>query len=131
MDNNYTLESFQKAFPGMFDNVYCGFSLPKGWGPIVWKMCERIAEYKECRVQVVQVKEKFASLRFYINISASSADTELSDKIYEEVYDLIHKYEDFSSHVCETCGTTVDVESRATNGKSWMLTLCGTCRNEE
>jgi hypothetical protein len=130
MDNKldkYTLEDFQKAFPGMFDNVYCGFSLPKGWGPIVWRLCESIAEYKDCKVQVVQIKEKFGSLRFYVNIEANDDDGEISG----EVYDLIHKYEDFSSLVCEACGTTVDVKSRATKGKYWMLTLCGTCRNEE
>lgn len=58
---------------------------------------------------VVQVKEKFGGLRFYVHGA--------NDK----QYDYIHFAENFSYHICEKCGTTHNV---MTYGCGWMKTLC-------
>jgi hypothetical protein len=63
------------------------------------------------------VKEKFASLRFYIG----SVPTEA----FDEIYDTIGFFENMSGYVCEECGTTVNVTRE---GKGWLLTLCKECR---
>ena len=67
---------------------------------------------EEWQVEAVQVKEKFAGLRFYIN----SAD--------DEVYGMIGLAEHMSYHICEDCGTTENVKTR---GKGWIYTLCDKC----
>lgn len=119
----YTFEEFKARWPNMFKEVRCGFSLPKGWGPIVWKMCENLEgmsnqkepwreDHTEPEPQVAQVKEKFGGLRFYTDNYTDSHD------------ELISLVEAMSFYVCETCGTTHDVTTEG----GWRLTLCGKCR---
>jgi hypothetical protein len=57
--------------------------------------------------QICQVKEKFGTLRFYVN-SAS-----------DECYKIISKYEKLSSTVCENCG-----EPGKLRQGGWLATLC-------
>lgn len=63
----------------------------------------------------VQVKEKFGTLRFYVNGAA------------DEQYNYISFAEAMSGRVCETCGTTKDVFQ--TSG--WIKTTCKACSAEE
>ena len=57
--------------------------------------------------QICQIKEKFGTLRFYVN-SAS-----------DECYEIISKYEKLSSTVCESCG-----EPGVIRQGGWIQTLC-------
>ena len=70
---------------------------------------------EEWQVETVQVKEKFAGLRFYIN----SGD--------DEVYGMIRLAEHMSYNICENCGTLENVKTR---GKGWIFTLCPKCDKE-
>ncbi len=96
MDNK--LETFQAKWPKMFANVYCGFHLPKGWTKLVWELCEQLSD----QVTVVQVKQKFNSLRFY------------TDNATDHDLDLIGNCENQSSYVCLDCGTS---PKTLTNGR--------------
>ena len=60
-----------------------------------------------------QVKQKFGSLRFYI------------DGGDEIIYNYISFAEYLSGYICEQCGTTENVGS--TQWPAWILTLCENC----
>lgn len=118
---DYTLEEFQEAFPGMFDNVYCGFYLPRGWGEIVYKACKSIA-LTGAPVAVSQVKEKFGGLRFYYDLRADCSE-ERADAA-ARVADIV---EACSYWVCQDCGTTQNVTTEG----DYITTRCAGCRGTE
>jgi hypothetical protein len=78
-----------------------------GWG----KYIRRLYDAKPKNVRVIQVKEKFGTLRFY-----TSGDPQW----YQ---DLISYYEGRSAETCERCGADGKVRS----DRYWILTLCDDC----
>jgi hypothetical protein len=56
---------------------------------------------------LVQVKEKFGALRFYINTGS------------DEIFKKIHSYENQSYEICETCGEKGELRL-----VGWYKTLC-------
>jgi len=69
----------------------------------------------EWQVEATQVKEKFGTLRFYINHGD------------DHIYGMIWLAEVMSAGICEMCGTTADVVP-STGG--WIKYLCPKCREE-
>lgn len=63
---------------------------------------------------VVQIKEKFGQLRFYLN--------EYPDDVY---WDVVSNAEHDSLRICEECGDTDGQKTSTQTG--WIKTLCGTC----
>src|SRR5574343_434298 len=59
-----------------------------------------------------QVKEKFGTLRFYMNCYT------------QEMYDLISEAEKKSATICEKCGAPGKLRKGG-----WILTLCDNCAN--
>lgn len=89
-------------------------SVGKGWAPII----NRLFDIKPPQTVVIQVKEKFGGLRFYVDHSTIDYEKE------------IRKAENESFTVCEDCGSTVGVSIEPLFGRSWVLTLCSRCRQE-
>lgn len=90
-----------------------GFECGDGWYDLLWRLCEdieRIGPGEDFRV--LQVKEKFGGLRFYIGAAP------------REVHDRIDLAEQESYDTCEICGTKENVTSEG----AWISTLCGNCR---
>ncbi len=123
MNEENTRKIFE-AFPDMFrgrnmtvrENLMpFGFACGDGWFDLIYQLCtditaeldkpenEGIAE----RFIVLQVKEKFAGLRFYVGSAT------------EAIFDLIHKAEADSYEICERCG-----EPGLCRMGSWYRTLC-------
>jgi hypothetical protein len=144
---DYSLEEFQAEFPTLFNNDYmndwggCMFDLPRGWGEIVRKGCEKLAKLDTCRIHVHQVKEKFGGLRFYFheerlppspkylaNEEGWSSPEEgwvYSLENHERwIEEIVSAMEHASFWVCQDCGTTQNVDTRG----GWILTLCESCR---
>jgi hypothetical protein len=110
-----------------FFRIGFGFEHSDGWFQIVWDLCEdlekleaerwasvpsdekakMLLEGEDLGLQVVQVKEKFGTLRFYV---------ENSD---EKMYKRISEAEHASATTCEVCG-----KPGTLNGKSWVRTTC-------
>lgn len=96
------------------------FDCGDGWFPLLRELSRHIEEYnrKEVgegrHVVVMQVKEKFGGLRFYVNSSTTNIDR------------LIAEAEDRSFKVCETCGE--DGELRK---EGWWKTLCDGCHKKK
>ena len=86
----------------------CGFfSIGKGWHPIVKHLIEDLIELGWDK-QVVQVKEKFGGLRFYINDGS------------REIHDRISEAEKLSHETCEICGEQGEMRTDI----GWYSTLC-------
>ena len=118
MRNNKNLkDKITKGFPEIYSDCF-DFSIGKGWYKIVYDLTNGINKIDK-NVKVLQVKEKFALLRFYISIP----NEETVDKIYR----LIRKATDESSKTCEFCGTKKNV---TTEGEFWIKTLCDKCREQ-
>lgn len=75
-----------------------GFDFGDGWFDLVYQLCGDIQKLLEKDPElkkefiVLQVKEKFAGLRFYVGSAT------------DEIFDRINKAEEESYKICEICG---------------------------
>lgn len=76
---------------------------------------EQLKELKIDQISVVveQVKEKYGSLRVYVQMNR------LSERFESEIDGAISFAEDWSVHVCETCGHPGKLR-----GPGWLFTAC-------
>jgi len=111
-------ENVYKDFPERFPNLYSNgmyFECGPGWRKIIedlsTKLEKLIVEMKVINpfplCYAVQVKEKFGTLRFYMNSCTDEMDR------------LIEEAEALSAKTCEVCGN----EGHIRPGK-WIQTLC-------
>lgn len=107
-------DTFDLYIPYPFElfGVECG----KGWNKLIDPLFEYIKEYNKDKnedeqIKVLQVKEKFASLRFYTNFTTS------------ELSKMIEDAEDKSYHTCEYCGSTENIGHTI----GWITTMCHDC----
>ena len=91
----------------------------KGWLPLIHDLSvniEAIVAKLDCpeeeRPSVLQIKEKFGGLRFYLSNGT------------EEISNLIDKAEQKAWNICEICGSEDNVK---TGGSGWIKTLCDGC----
>ena len=142
-----------KKYPDIFGNhklpmtqtcMCWGLEIGQGWAKIIKNLCKELTLIKEktgLRVVADQVKEKFASIRFYYHteydekqrkIDAILDKKILSEKELEEWEDKIRKLvddaEEESLNTCEECGSKENV---TTNQVGWMSTLCNDCREKQ
>jgi hypothetical protein len=95
--------------------IECGI----GWYSLIDKMCYDLEQlfvgipYSNYP-KIEQVKEKFGSLRVYIDFFDSSLH--LSDKAYGIIYQAEHD----SSKICETCGEPGSVIQKS----GWIYCAC-------
>lgn len=132
--NTELTNKFYKEFPDLLkkENMQFGFECSDGWSDIIWEACEKIREvlhdlkvdgpteakarlngtYKN--FEIVQIKEKFGSLRIYTNW-----DNYKIDKI-------IQRANEKSLKTCEICGEPGEIRP---NG--YLQTLCNQHFEEE
>lgn len=80
----------------------------KGWG---W-LLDILYDHKPRNIHVIQVKEKFATLRFY---------TDYVDETFEKYIDMCERE---SAFICERCGKT----GKLRDDSYWIVTLCDECQ---
>jgi hypothetical protein len=101
----------QKDLP-MSQTCMCwGFDVDDGWFDIVWMLSLALEDESKqtgAKIEAMQVKEKFAGLRFYPGACT------------ERAYTLISLAERMSYQTCEVCGKHGRVCSRGT----WLKTVC-------
>ena len=92
-----------------------GFEHDDGWFDLIWRLCEYleplVAEFEratERQFEVLQVKEKFGGLRFYVNCRKEEAVRQRIGTAAQE-----------SFHTCEICGQPGKLRE-----DSWIKTLC-------
>ena len=79
----------------------------------LWKIYNFENDYR-----LVQVKEKYAQLRWY--------DNGVPESISKEYDELIKHYEDLSEKTCQGCGGEATVKKCA----GWYVALCDKCEEE-
>ena len=91
-----------------------GFQHGDGWFDILWRLCADleplVTEMERAggrQFEVLQVKEKFGGLRFYVNCR--------NDAIRQRIEAAIQE----SFHTCEVCGQPGKLRE-----DSWIKTLC-------
>lgn len=94
-----------------FSLLCFGFCCGDGWFDILKNLIINIQKLDiNKEVQVFQIKEKFGTLRFYINGGS------------DEIHELINQAEILSGKTCEECGKPA---TQVTRG--WIKNLCDEC----
>lgn len=121
-DNNSNL--LKISYPTVFtENFY--FECEDGWLHLI----EEIAKFISVRTdkcQAAQVKEKFGTLRFYIDCGDG-----IAQETYKEIAEFISAIERLSYYTCEYCGKKIDEHNRAKNTSYWIKNLCVECKQKE
>jgi hypothetical protein len=86
-----------------------------GWKPLI-ERANREIELEGGEYEILQIKEKFGTLRFYIRVISG-------DEQY--INQMARMAETASFFVCENCGTLDGVETGSPPG--WIRTLCQSC----
>lgn len=92
-----------------------GFECGDGWRDLIYRLSQAISAHAECvglDVVATQIKEKFGTLRFYV------------DGGDNEIHRLIDAAEQESATICELCGNPGTLVA-----KGWHSTLCESCRD--
>jgi hypothetical protein len=88
-------------------------SIGEGWHKLVLTLNEILNEI-DSDYNLFQVKEKFGTLRYYVD-----TDNELADKVFPKI---ISAFEELSGHICESCGKAGELRAGG-----WYRTLCDDC----
>jgi len=98
-----------------------GFDFGDGWMGIIDRLSATLEEINRTlegeKIEAVQAKEKFGSLRLYVG--------PCPEKVYEKVQAAIDAAEEESIRTCEQCG-----KPGKPNSKGWITTLCDECRTK-
>lgn len=122
----------EKIQPHFAKGGFAGFNIPQGWIFLVEQLHDRLESRDQFYI-LAQAKEKFGSLRYYIEIDNSGFD-DFSEEEYDEVmsarwslyYELqsiITEYEIRSLTTCQACGS-FNAQMRDVG---WVATLCESC----
>ena len=136
------VDRFPRLFHGKPPEVPS--SIPRGWVPLVTRLLEDIDamldDAQAKRFRVLQVKEKFAGLRFYWKLGAQSTtvvdligpgeaqrlrlEPRKPTELFDRVSARVQVAETDSRHLCQRCGA----DGGSAGGRSWLVTLCASCR---
>lgn len=95
-------------------------AFPSGWYKVFGEeMLEEIRE--DCikndyldKLRILQIKEKYGTLRFYTG----------AIPVESKIFKIISKYEEMSAHYCMVCGAPAETSDIGW----WLVTLCDECK---
>jgi len=109
---------YLKTHKGPLMPMVFGFEHGDGWFNLLDKLMGDIISYhnqlpedKKWKLSLLQVKEKYGGLRFYL----AGAD--------DYIWDLINNAEEESYNVCEICGSKENIG----HTQVWIKTVCKPC----
>ncbi len=117
-------------YPELFSNarnqesrepIAWGITCGDGWFSLIDSLCAYLMKLQEREknekpIRVVQIKEKFGTLRFYV-MGVPAREDKLNP-----YYSVIHFAEQLSATICEECGN-----AGALREGGWWRTLCDPC----
>lgn len=101
----------------------------KGWEGLVNEAYDIIDAFnkKIQSIDVLQVKEKFGTLRIYIRNRVKVTEQDVSNMIepelFEDIWMRVHELEIRSAKVCEECGKEGHIRDKS----GWYVCLCDSC----
>lgn len=105
------IEQYPNVFHNYNDNEYMRYiDLPVGWQKVFEGMIEKIeliCKLTNIKIYILQVKEKFGSLRFYYNLDVGDVKDQFSkeaDVWCDTISDITSCAEYATEYICETCG---------------------------
>ena len=112
-----------ETYPSLYDmskpptqSLMC-FGFPDdGWFELLKELSDKIVT-TGIAVRAVQVKEKFGTLRYYVDYPNAT-----SNESYRIIEDLIRQAEQKSGETCEVCGKPGEERN-----EGWIKTLCDEC----
>lgn len=111
-----SIHRYMKEHAGNIPCRWCGDSLKTCGKVKKSKFGEfKCGKYEPEKPKASQVKEKFGSLRFYM------------DSPTNEMNDLIYIFQDISGKTCEICGD----KGKSCKKGTWVKTLCEDCMEKE
>ena len=152
-------KQLEKEFPFMqksrYDehNLYhlYGCECGDGWYNLIHELCQEISERyeqegKEADIVIAQVKEKFATLRFYyeyedvsvpihafdffggpsLRFTPNDGGDEETVQLRNDIANIVRSYEAKSGSVCEKCGKAGKIRKDL----RWIRTLCEDCYSD-
>lgn len=109
--NKYPQFFIQKDYD-MSETCMCwGINCNEGWFNLLDELIGKIVK-AEPKTEAVQIKEKYGILKVYVT------------KGSQKVENLIDKYEEKSSKVCEDCGKS----GKLHDIEGWLYTVCDECK---
>ena len=101
------------SFPKIFNSkLPWGFEFDDGWYELVKHLCQELQSHidktHDTQVVCIQAKEKFGTLRFYVDNTSNATQS------------IIDKYCKLSSTTCEVTGGIGSVCKKG----DWLKTLC-------
>jgi len=119
---------FKDRHGDMRNTLMCwGFSCGDGWYTLIDRLCRWLQGMTDNnphlperypQITAVQVKEKYGSLRFYVNGASDSQDG------------AIDMAEQMSSAICEECGHPGEIRTTSGCWRGWYKTVCDTCADK-
>lgn len=98
-----------------FSLMAFGFACDDGWFDLIWRLSEDLDKMDLPEsFSILQVKEKFGTLRFY------------TDGETEESGNRVDEAEEESGRTCERCGKPGE-----RRGGGWIRTLCDKCHAKD
>lgn len=101
-------------------------SIPVGWKMSFFEnMCDELMNVLGEHLDdfgIVQLKEKYGSLRTYWGWKDESLSREEANALSSKVDAILNKYEEISTTVCARCGAPATHTTRP-----WILYMCDTC----
>lgn len=113
---------FNGAAPGCYSLVYAG------WYQLVDELCRHLnaalSDAEAAQIEIRQIKEKFATLRFYVRAPKP---------IWERIRMIIADAETISASTCEQCGKpgTLRVSGSDSDGRGGLRIRCPSCHERE
>ena len=108
-----------------------GCATGDGWFKLIDGLCAKldfIRKQSSIIIAATQIKQKFGTLRFYwgIDVAQCPATTEIKHW-YGIICDLVSLAEIESGRICERCGSSNEVETKAHGQTHYISSLCPKC----
>lgn len=106
-------ELFEK-YPNFLSELVWGFECLDGWNDLLDRLCAKITA-ADPEVKASQVKEKYGTLRFYID--------DCKEEAHDAIYEAINDAETESATTCEQCGKPGKISN-----DGWIMVRCEECK---